>query len=46
MMTPLFIAVIAVPFLVGVWVAAWLLGDLFTGRERAAIRVRPHNKLR
>lgn len=39
MIAPVLVAV-ALPFLLVLWVTAWLVGDLFAGREPAVIRVR------
>ena len=40
MIAVLFVGAVAIPFLLALWVAAWLLGDLFAGQAAVPVRVR------
>jgi hypothetical protein len=40
MIAPLLVVAIAIPFLLALWVTAWLVGDLFAGPAIVPVRVR------
>jgi hypothetical protein len=42
MIAPLLVVAIAIPFLLALWVAAWLVCDLFAGPATVPVEVRTH----
>ena len=46
MIALLLFAAAAVPVLIGLWLVAWLFGDLFAGPARTTVRVRSGNRRR
>ncbi len=40
MIAPVLVAFVVAPFVAGLWVLAWLVGDLFAGPVRAPVRIR------
>jgi len=46
MIAPLLFAAAAVPALIGLWLVAWLFGDLFAGAARTTVTVRSDHRPR
>jgi hypothetical protein len=40
MIVPVLVAFAVAPIFAGLWVLAWLIGDLFAGPVRAPVRIR------
>jgi hypothetical protein len=46
MIAPVLLAFVAAPIIAALWVLAWLIGDLFSGRMPAPVRIRGNDDWR
>lgn len=46
MIAPVLLALAVAPIFAGIWVLAWLVGDLFSGLVRVPVRIRSNDDWR